>query len=100
MKTTPMRKAARGEECQLRLDCCNYDTETTILCHLRINNWGGMSLKPYDFLAVYACYACHLALDRVGNGERVSDTDILRALGNTLIRQYELGNLTVKGERR
>jgi len=88
----PLRQAARGERCTLRLWCCNHDPETTVLAHIRMFGWAGMAQKPPDFLAVFACSACHDALDRRHNGEAWGFDDLLRALGETLIRQNQLGN--------
>lgn len=90
--STALRHAARGERCTLRLWCCNHDPETTVLAHIRMFGWAGMAQKPPDFLAVFACSACHDALDRRHNGEAWGFDDLLRALGETLIRQNQLGN--------
>ena len=90
-----MRKAANGEACTMRIPgVCNHNTETTVLAHLRMFGWAGIAQKPPDFLAVFACHSCHDALDG-RMGERVSPTDILRALGETMIRQHQLGNLRI-----
>lgn len=95
VKAPALRNAARDQTCTLRLDCCNGDPSTVVLAHLRCFGWGGMGDKPHDFLAVFACSDCHDALDR-----RVTDAswgwdDITRALGETLIRQWEAGNLNI-----
>lgn len=89
------RKSARDRDCTLRLACCNYNPETTVLCHLRMNGWGGMSIKPPDYLAVFACSNCHDALDRRSD-TICSDADVLRALGETLIALETSGVLVVK----
>lgn len=98
--STVARRSARGQECTLRLGCCNHDTATTSLCHLRFFGWAGMAQKPHDFLAVYACSDCHDALDR-RNGETSGlwgYEDILRALGATQIQMHRDGVLMMKGE--
>ena len=83
------RDSARGKPCELQIPgICNYDWETTSLCHLRMFGWAGVAQKPHDFLACYACSACHDELDRRGTKARVDPWDILRALGNTLINHY------------
>jgi len=96
-----LRQAARGQECTLRLPCCNRDPETTVLAHLRYFAWAGTAQKPPEFLAVFACSACHDALDRrtPENAWLCGFEDILRALGETLIRQHEAGNLVMKGQK-
>lgn len=32
-----LRDSARGQECFVRLDCCNGNPETTVLAHFRIS---------------------------------------------------------------
>lgn len=88
------RQSARGKTCQLQISgVCNHDPETTVLCHLRMFGWAGAAEKPPDYLAVYACGACHDALDRRGTKADVDPWDILRALGNTLNIHHEEGRL-------
>ena len=94
----PVRDSARGEDCSLRLDCCNHNSETVCLCHIRAFGWAGMAQKPPDFLAVYACSACHDALDRRSNAAWGWE-DVLRALGETLMRLSAKGLLTLKGQK-
>ena len=95
-----VRDSARGEDCTLRLDCCNGNTETTVLAHIRAFGWAGMAQKPPDFLAVYACSACHDALDRRAKDAEWGWDDVLRALGETLMRLHAKGLLMLKGERK
>lgn len=94
-----VRDSARGEECTLRLDCCNHDPDTVCLCHIRSFGWAGMAQKPPDFLAVYACSACHDALDRRSKDAAWGWDDVLRALGETLVRLSAKGLLTLKGQK-
>lgn len=88
-----LRQSARGETCTLRLSCCNGDPSTTVLAHIRAFGWAGMAQKPPDFLAVFACSACHDALDRRSSAEWGWD-DVLRALGETLLRHHAAGRMT------
>lgn len=64
-KMTPIRKAARGQECTLQIfDVCNCDPETTVLCHdNRIESGKGMGLKAPDSAACFGCSSCHDVLD-------------------------------------
>lgn len=63
-KMTPIRKAARGQECTLRFDCCNGRTDTTVLCHSnQLADGKGMGIKAPDTAAAFGCVACHDVLD-------------------------------------
>lgn len=94
-----IRKSAQGETCTLRLGCCNLDPSTTSFAHLRFFGWAGVAQKPDDLLGVFACSACHDALDRRNKetAELWEFEDLLRALGETLMRQKAKGLITVKG---
>ena len=81
-----VRDSARNETCTLRLPgVCNGDPATTVLAHLRIFGAAGMGQKPADYAAVYACHACHDALDRrdMMTAGQCGMEDILRALMET-----------------
>jgi hypothetical protein len=90
-----LRDSAKGQDCTLRLSCCNHDPEATVLCHIRAFGWAGISEKPDDFLSLYACSACHDAFDRRGLAEWGWD-DVLRAHGETLRIMFRKGLLVVK----
>jgi Protein of unknown function (DUF1364) len=60
---TNLRKLARGRECQVRLDCCNRDSSTVVLAHLRLMGISGIGLKTPDILAAHCCVACHAQAD-------------------------------------
>ena len=62
--STPIRRAARGQDCTLRLAVCNFDPDTTVLCHSNFLADGkGMGLKAPDTAAAFGCSACHDVLD-------------------------------------
>lgn len=87
------RRSARGQECTVRFPgICNHDPETTILAHLRFFGVAGVGQKPSDFLAVYACSACHDALDGRSSGD-VDGWDVLRGLMFTLRKHYDAGRV-------
>lgn len=92
-----LRQSAKGQPCSLRLPCCNHDPATTVLAHLRFFGWAGMGHKPPDYLAVFACSACHDAIDRRSDTDvaQWEFEDLLRALGETLNRHYAAGRLKV-----
>ena len=64
-KMTPIRKAARGQDCTLRIPgVCNFDPDTTVLCHSNnLADGKGMGLKAPDTEACFGCSACHDVLD-------------------------------------
>ena len=68
-----LRQEARGRECQIRMPCCNFNPETTVLAHL---GGGGMGMKRSDLIGAWSCSACHDALD--GRDGHMWDRDWLR----------------------
>lgn len=64
-KMTPIRKAARGQDCTLRIPgVCNFDPDTTVLCHSNnLADGKGMGLKAPDTEACFGCSACHDVMD-------------------------------------
>jgi len=96
IKSKVLRDAARGEDCTLRLDCCSFDSEQTVLAHLPTGR-GGMGLKAgADTVAVFACMNCHDVLDGRAAGV-IEEGDLLRALDDTHVILIRKGILTVKG---
>ena len=64
-KMTPIRRAARGQDCQMQmLGVCNGDSSTVVLCHSNsLADGKGMGLKAPDTAACFGCSACHDVLD-------------------------------------
>ncbi|MGI4717226.1 MAG: nuclease domain-containing protein [Janthinobacterium lividum] len=64
-KMTPIRKAARGQECTLQiLGVCNGQPDTVVLCHSnKLADGKGMGLKAADEKAAFGCSSCHDVLD-------------------------------------
>lgn len=93
--STKLRNSARGRDCTVRLvGICNFDTETTVLAHLPVNQ-KGMSIKSPDLFAVFACSCCHDVIDR-RRPERADAADLLRALAETMLIWLKEGLITVK----
>lgn len=95
-KTPPLvsvkaRNSADGEDCTCQFGCCNHDPQTTVLAHLRMFGWAGTAQKPPDFLAVFACSACHDVLDKRNRADEWSFEELLQAVGETLLRQFQKG---------
>ena len=59
-------KSARGRDCQIRLpSVCNFNPETTVLCHANGLSAGkGIGLKSHDLFSAYGCSSCHDVYDR------------------------------------
>ena len=95
----PLRDAARGQECTLRLPCCNHDPATVVLCHIRLPGVAGIGEKPDDWFAVFGCHACHDSIDRRNskNAELWSYDDLLLALHRTIKAQISMENIIIRG---
>ncbi|WP_198333655.1 nuclease domain-containing protein [Psychrobacter namhaensis] len=90
-----LRKSARGQQCTLRLTGCNYNLETVVLAHIRINRFCGVGIKPPDYMGCFACSSCHDTID----GRVKSDTvykDVLRAHFETLQIWVDSGLIGVR----
>lgn len=85
-----LRNAARGKECQVRLPgICTFNSETTVLAHIRMSGITGAGQKAPDLLGAWACDLCHAEADR---RTRKLETDyVIRCFLEGVIRtQYEL----------
>lgn len=60
-----LTKLANGMPCMCRLPgICNFDSRTTVLCHLNDLCLGhGMGHKTDDLLSFWGCSNCHSAVD-------------------------------------
>lgn len=96
-KPTPIiskkiRQSAKDESCTLRLvGICNGNRETTVFAHINSAR-KGIGNKSLDLHGVYACNACHSALD----AGKVDALDQLRALIETQIRLVQKGLIGVE----
>lgn len=95
--TSKLTRAARGQDCTLRLVPC-APAETVVLAHLPMGIMGG---KAPDWWGVDACFHCHNVLDR--RDERWREFEpyeiraaCLRALGETITRRMSMGLIEVK----
>lgn len=89
----PLRDAAKGQSCTLRMPWCNGNDETTVHCHVRAFGLSGIGHKPQDIHGYHGCSECH---------RRELDAgfeDILRAVFLTQIRLIQDGIITVKGDK-
>lgn len=90
-----LRDSARGQDCTLRLACCNHNPETTVLAHLPVPGFKGVGMKVPDNLSAFACLACHDAIDRRRHDVEWDYRDLLRALGETQAIWIQQGLLRV-----
>ena len=58
---TPIQASAKGESCTFNLLNCNYDHETTVLCHDTRTAFDGK--RRSDARAAYGCSNCHDVMD-------------------------------------
>lgn len=101
MKMTPLRKAAKGEECTIQLHPhCNGNPETTVFAHAPSDD-KGMSLKSPDYWGAYSCSSCHDIVDGRKKVDDISAEEIyrcfIRGVYRTLKRRIEQGVITCKG---
>jgi hypothetical protein len=97
-KMTPIRRAARGQECTLQiLGVCNGDSSTVVLCHSnKLEHGKGMGLKAPDTAACFGCAACHDVLDgRRPRPDGMTMTDIDRYFRFAMERTHAI--LRTKG---
>lgn len=80
-----LRKAAKGQECQIRLGgICNFNPETTVLAHYRLAGTCGTGMKPPDLLGAWACSECHSAVD--GRGSALTRDTVRLAHAEGILR--------------
>lgn len=78
---------ARGQSCQLQLDCCTGDTESTVFCHLNSADFGkGMGIKAHDIAGFFGCWRCHGAFDLHTHG--LTDAEIGRAVLRAVVSTW------------
>lgn len=92
-----LRKSARGRECQIRIPgVCNFNPETTVLCHL---NGAGMGMKHPDLFGAFGCSACHDAIDgriRTGMPATILRLYLLEGIVHTQAIWLKEGLISVK----
>lgn len=88
-----LRDSAKGQECTLRTEYCNHDPATTVLAHLP-SPVKSMGNKGNDWHAVFACSACHEALDQ-HNLRSFETRYCLQALEETQRIWVDMGLLSV-----
>lgn len=101
IRAQSIRDAARGQRCTIRfVGICDDDPETTVLAHLHDESFG-RGQKADDTSAVFACHACHTALDQHTHGldDGALYRTLLRALQRTIRRLVIMDVLSLKRDR-
>lgn len=68
-------RSAKGRECQIRSPYCCGNSETVVLCHLRMTGISGFGLKAPSQLAAFGCQPCHDFVDGRGTMSAFKDFD-------------------------
>lgn len=72
-----LRKAAKGRGCMVRIPgVCSHNSETVVLCHVRLTGVSGMSLKSDDLLGSWGCSNCHAEIDGQTNNSGFSRDEL------------------------
>ncbi len=82
-KFQQLKDSAKGQGCTLRFaNVCNWDTSTTVLCHIN-SEFKGMGNKSPDWFGVFGCSACHEHLDQRRADAAEEAEAVQRALSRT-----------------
>ena len=97
-RSTAYLRAARGQDCQVRIDgVCNGNAETVVAAHSNqyIHGKGG-ALKAHDIFVAWACSDCHAELDQGRMNYDQKAHYWQRGFERTLLAAVEQGILQVK----
>jgi len=73
-----LRDSAREQECLIRIPhCCNFKSDTVVLCHYRLGGLSGMGFKASDILGAFGCSACHDLVDGRTHSQHFTRKEIL-----------------------
>lgn len=72
-KQNKYTKAARGQECMVRVPGCPNNVETVVAAHYRMNGTSGMGYKPCDIQAAWCCSWCHDQIDGRAKSEHTRE---------------------------
>lgn len=98
MSARSLLDQARGRECQIRSPVCNFDTATTVACHIRMIGISGMGYKAPPILCAWGCSSCHQLADS-GQFQGVSMTNderdllLLRGMARTQAILWQEGRI-------
>ena len=96
IKSKKIRDSARGEECTLNIPgVCNYDTETTVLCHFSCQIGGSNRLNG-ELSSGFGCSDCHRQIDLYELSEADREFYMRRSMVRTLDRLVDKGIVIIK----
>lgn len=99
MKSTPITRSARNEECTTQIvGWCNRDIETTIFAHFPDGTGGSNKLGGEIANGGYVCSTCHDVIDgRVKHDVSKEDLEFYmrRSVRRTIWRLIEIGYVKV-----
>jgi hypothetical protein len=82
-KSSKIARSAKDEDCQIRIGgVCNFNSETTVFCHV---GGAGMGRKSNDIHGAYGCSSCHAAVDG-GLKTKYSKQELIIWFYNAVIR--------------
>lgn len=82
-----LRKEAKGRGCMVRLPgICNFNSETTVLAHIRLSGVSGMGMKSPDLIGAWACSACHDEIDGRTNRSGLTRDELRLAHYDGMVR--------------
>lgn len=97
IRSKAIRDAANGESCTV----CGRNDGTTVFCHLN-ESWAGKGIgqKADDIAGFFGCVGCHSEYDgELNSGVVTADYLIMRAMYRTWRRLWELGIITIQGDK-
>lgn len=97
IRSKAIRDAANGQECMV----CDRNDGTTVLAHLN-NGWAGKGAgqKADDIAGFFSCSECHDKYDGRGSTRLYNeDYFVMRAMYRTIRRLWELGILSIQGDK-
>lgn len=93
-----LRSLAQGRPCMIRVPgVCNFNPETTVLCHLRMAGISGMGLKANDFLGAWGCSDCHRYVDTHGIDGRTALLEGMARTQSEILRRGLIYHLATQG---
>lgn len=99
IRSKKARDSARGEDCTMNSPLCNYNPETTVLCHSNDSKHGkGTRIKASDQYTFYGCSGCNYWFDSVPADKDVKERYFNKAWERTQQKFRDKGIMEVVSE--